>query len=86
MGLADNAAIAKHISEDGCQLILARDDVVKGQRFRFNLAGTAPIIGTVRWVFANRVGFAFDRPLCRASQEALISHCLKVHGLDLFLA
>ena len=80
------AALAKHVSAEGCQFVLKREKVVQGQRFRFNLEGQAPVIGTVRWVVAERVGFAFDRPLCRSSLDALTSHCRAVHGLELFLA
>ncbi|SFG25341.1 PilZ domain-containing protein [Novosphingobium sp. CF614] len=80
------AAMARHISADGCQFVLARDKVAPGQRFRFKLEGHEPVVGTVRWVVADRVGFAFDRPLGRDSQQALTDHCRVMHGLELFLA
>lgn len=83
---AHSAAVAKHISAEGCHLIVAQENIVRGQRFRFNLAGFKPIIGTVRWVTGKHVGFAFDMPLTRASQEALIEHCRSMHGIDLYLS
>ncbi|MEJ2409908.1 MAG: PilZ domain-containing protein [Novosphingobium sp.] len=85
-GHSSYTAVARHVFAEGCQLIVRRDRVAAGQRFRFNLEGSQPVIGTVRWVVEDRVGFAFDRPLSRQSQEALSSHCRAVHGLELFLA
>lgn len=85
MDSVHTSAVAKHVCAEGCQFVIERDTVTAGQRFRFNLKGFEPVLGTVRWVVANRIGFAFDRPLCRGSQRALIDHCQVVHGLELFL-
>ncbi|KHK91902.1 hypothetical protein LK12_08525 [Novosphingobium malaysiense] len=81
-----SAAVARHVSEDGCQFVFNETRVAPGQRFRFKLADFSPVIGTVRWVVGDHVGFAFDRPLSRDCQEALQNHCRDVHGLELFLA
>ncbi|MCJ2185338.1 PilZ domain-containing protein [Novosphingobium beihaiensis] len=79
-------ALAKHVFAEGCQFVVKQDSIAPGQRFRFNLEGLQPVVGTVRWVVEDRVGFAFDRPLSRKNQDALTSHCRSVHGLDLYLA
>ncbi len=79
-------ALAKHISAEGCQFIVRADSIATGQRFRFNLDGLEPVVGTVRWVVDDRIGFAFDRPLSRKSQDVLTSHCRSVLGLELYLA
>lgn len=79
-------AVARHVCADGCQFVLKDDRVAPGQRFRFKLDGLAPVIGTVRWVVTDRIGFAFDRPLGRDTLDALSRHCRSVHGLELFLA
>lgn len=79
-------AVAKHVYAEGCQFIVAPDSIAPGQRFRFNLDGLGPVVGSVRWVVDDRVGFAFDRPLCRKSQEVLTGYCRSVLGLDLYLA
>jgi len=60
-----SAALAKHVSAEGCQFVFNEKRVAPGQRFRFKLEGFNPVIGTVRWVVTDRVGFAFDRPLSR---------------------
>ncbi|MCT2400701.1 PilZ domain-containing protein [Novosphingobium mangrovi (ex Huang et al. 2023)] len=86
MEFAYGAVVARHVSAEGCQLILKQDQVAKGQRFRFNLDGAGAVVGTVRWVVSDRIGFAFDQPLCRRTQDALANHCRVVHGLELFLA
>lgn len=83
---AYTAAAARHISADGCQLVLGEANAAPGQRFRFDLAGFAPIIGTVRWIVADRAGFAFDQPLCSDSQRALAGRDGGMRGLELFLA
>lgn len=79
-------ALAKHVSADGCQFVVRREEFAPGQRLRFNLEGFEPVAGTVRWIVDDRVGFAFDRPLCRKSQEALSGYCRSVHGVELYLA
>ena len=83
---AHSAAVAKHVSADGCQLIVVREGIAPGQRFRFKLTDFAPVIGTVRWVTGKRVGFAFDMPIARPLQDALAEHCRSHHGIDLYLS
>lgn len=65
------AAIARHVCAEGCQLILGRGDAAPGQRFHFELPGFGLVSGTVQWVLKDRVGFAFDKPLCRVSEQVL---------------
>ncbi|WP_067733345.1 PilZ domain-containing protein [Novosphingobium naphthalenivorans] len=79
-------ALAKHVFAEGCQFVVREESITPGQRFRFNLEGLEPVIGTVRWVVQDRIGFAFDRPLNHKSQDALARHCRSVLGLDLYLA
>lgn len=84
--LAYASGVARHISSDGCQFVVEQDDVVAGQCFRLALADHPPVRGTVRWVVADRVGFAFERPISRDVQVALQQRCRSGLGLDLFLA
>lgn len=80
------AIVARHISADGCQLVLGDEVVSPGARFGFHLAGFPPVHGTVRWIVADRAGFVFDRPLCRDSQRVLAGQALPARGLALFRA
>lgn len=79
-------AVVRHLSADGCQLVLGRLKTAPGQRFRFHLAGFATVFGTVRWTVADRAGFVFDRPLCGNGQHILTGHGAAMRGLELFLA
>lgn len=79
-------ALPRHVSVDGCQLVLGGQGARPGQRFRLDLAGIAPISGTVRWAVADRVGFAFDRPLCPAGLSALSQRGTRVRELTLLPA
>jgi hypothetical protein len=83
---AYSSAVARHISAEGCQFVIERDEVAEGQRFSFGVEGHPLILGTVRWVVGDRVGFAFDRPIPRAAQEAMRLRCRVVQGLDLYLS
>lgn len=77
------AAVPRHVCAQGCQLVFGRDRVRPGERLRFSLE-TGAVAGTVRWVVEDRAGFAFDRPLGRDSETALIRHGRSLHGLALF--
>ncbi|WP_159981645.1 PilZ domain-containing protein [Novosphingobium sp. 18050] len=80
------SAVARHISSEGCQFEVVRDDIAEGQRFSFALDGYPPIRGTVRWVVSDRVGFAFDRPISRDAQSAMRKRCAIVEGVELYLS
>lgn len=80
------AIVARHVSADGCQLVLGGEEVSLGARFGFHLAGFPPVHGTVRWIVADRAGFVFDQPLCRDSQRALAGQAQPARGLALFKA
>lgn len=77
-------AVARHVSADGCQLVMGQARTQPGQRFRFHLAGFAPVSGTVRWTVADRAGFAFDSPLCRSSLRILSGHGAAMQALQLY--
>lgn len=79
------SAVAKHVSSEGCQFIVERENLVEGQRFTFTLDDHAPIQGTVRWVMSGRVGFAFDTPILREAQRAMESRGRVMQGLELYL-
>lgn len=80
------AAVPRHVSADGCQLVLRGVGIRAGERLRFDLAGAGPVAGTVRWVVADRAGFAFDRPLSRDDASALLRHGRDLPGLALYPA
>jgi hypothetical protein len=57
-------AVARHVSADGCQFTLSGALPEEGMRMFFTTRnGGERVAGTVRWVLAERIGFAFDRPL-----------------------
>lgn len=60
--------LVRHVSEDGCQLILMAKAPNVGRRLSFECAPGSTISGTIRWVLGDRVGFAFDQ---RISPEAV---------------
>jgi len=80
------SAVAQHVSSDGCQFVVERENLSRGQRFSFALDGYPPVLGTVRWVVKDRVGFAFDRPISRDAQSAMLRRSRVVQGLDLYLS
>lgn len=87
-GIKDCAysAAAKHVSAEGCQFVLGCDDAVPGQRFRFDLTGCGPVFGTVKWSVSDRIGFAFDHPLCSESLRVLIGRGDTTRGVELLPA
>ncbi|MEE4453178.1 PilZ domain-containing protein [Novosphingobium resinovorum] len=80
------SALARHVSADGCQFVVERSPIEQGQRLSFALEGYPPVLGTVRWVVKDRVGFAFDRPISRDAQSAMVRRSRVVQGLDLYLS
>lgn len=79
------SATARHVSSDGCQLVLDDDSISKGQRFTFAIEGEAPVCGAVRWVVGDRAGFAFDSPIGKATMHALERGSRRAGNLDLYL-
>lgn len=73
-GESYGSALPKHVSAEGCQLVLDTGEVHPGQRFRFELGGSHSITGTVRWSVGYHHGFVFDAPLCRTWLLALATH------------
>lgn len=64
LGVSPHAiALAKHVSPEGCQLVVERNLLEKGVRLVLSLAGCPRVTGTVRWVVEDRAGFAFDAPI-----------------------
>ncbi|VWX52233.1 hypothetical protein [Novosphingobium sp. 9U] len=78
--------VARHVTADGCQFALVGSRPSAGTRLACKLSGNAPVIGTVRWIVEDRVGFAFDQPLDAASLADLGSHCLQVKAIELVAA
>jgi hypothetical protein len=60
--------MVRHVSEDGCQLILVGKAPNVGRRLSLESSPGVTISGTIRWVLGERVGFAFDH---RISPEAV---------------
>lgn len=83
---AHACAVARHVSADGCQLVVDMQNVEQGQRLSFALDGYPPVRGTVRWVVRDRVGFAFDRPISHDAQAAMLRRSRMVQGVDLYLS
>lgn len=76
------SGFARHVSADGCQFVLDRGVLKRGQKIAFRLDGIGTIRGDVRWTVGNRVGFAFDRRLAYDVQNALQSHSKAVRHMQ----
>jgi hypothetical protein len=79
------SAVARHVTSDGCQFVIERAGVAAGQCFSFVVDDYPPVRGTVRWVVKDRIGFAFDRPISRDAQAAMLRRSRVVQGLELLL-
>lgn len=75
--------VARHVSADGCQLVLAGKAPGVGQRFSLAAGRDPTISGTIQWVLGSRVGFAFDRPLDAATALGLSAHLAQFRTLEL---
>jgi hypothetical protein len=75
---------ARHVSAEGCQLVVEREVPARGERFVFSLGGQAMVAGTVRWVVKDRVGFAFDQPIEREAQTALLAGSRTLNGIEIY--
>lgn len=80
---AHASAVARHVTADGCQFVTERLGIAAGQCFSFTLDDHPPVRGTVRWVVNDRIGFAFDRPISRDAQAAMLRRSRVVQGVDL---
>jgi hypothetical protein len=58
----------------------------KGDRFTFSVAGVQRVAGTVRWVVEDRVGFAFDRPICEEALGMLSVLARQFRPIELYRA
>ncbi|WP_235522936.1 PilZ domain-containing protein [Novosphingobium sp. Leaf2] len=82
---AHASAMARHISEDGCQLVLEAESLAQGQRVSFALEGGC-VRATVRWIVQDRAGVAFDAPLSAAQQALMVGSSRALQRLDLYAA
>jgi hypothetical protein len=78
-------AAARHVSADGCQLIVEREVLARGQRLAFDLDGSDRISGAVRWVLGDRAGFAFDAPIGSDTVRAIQCDARLADGLELYV-
>lgn len=77
------SGIAKHIAADGCQFVLERGALVRGQSVAFAIDGHGTVKGRVQWVVNDRIGFTFDNVLARDAQTALSSRSRLVPAIEL---
>lgn len=75
---------ARHVCAEGCQFVTEREQLLKGERFAFVVDGKERITGTVRWVVRDRAGFAFDAPITREMQSALLADMQNYRGIELY--
>lgn len=52
--------VARHVSADGCQVLLTAGTAVAGRRMLLMMAADRCVGGAIRWVLPDRIGFAFD--------------------------
>ena len=75
---------ARHVCAEGCQFVTEREQLSKGERLALVVDGKERITGTVRWVVRDRAGFAFDAPLTREIQSALLADTRHYKGIELY--
>ncbi|MCJ2182009.1 PilZ domain-containing protein [Novosphingobium sp. 1949] len=85
-GLRYPVGVARHVSADGCQFVLEQGALERGQNLAFLLEGFGVVRGKVRWIVADRIGFAFDGRLERDAQRALAGMARAVHRVRFELA
>lgn len=54
------SALLRHVSPEGCQLMVESLDILPGTRLAIVPESPHRITGTVRWLVGGRAGFAFD--------------------------
>lgn len=52
--------VARHVSADGCQVLLTAGSASALHRMMLSMPSGGLVGGTIRWVLADRLGFAFD--------------------------
>ena len=68
---AATAMSVRHVSAEGCQLVMDLETYRPGEELAFVLAGWPPVPGKIRWIVDDRIGFAFEHPICAAAERAL---------------
>ncbi|PEQ11779.1 hypothetical protein B2G71_15125 [Novosphingobium sp. PC22D] len=71
MGGAIGSALLRHVSAEGCQLLLESRVIRVGMRLSLALEPSIRVAGTVRWIVAGRAGFEFDQALTSRIQALL---------------
>lgn len=66
---------ARHMSCEGCQLVVDCGTLAAGQRCVLTFEPLGRIAGTVRWVVGDRAGFAFDEVMDRERQNVMKAAC-----------
>jgi hypothetical protein len=55
------SAFLRHVSAEGCQLMVESIEIASGLRFAIVVPDSSHyVLGTVRWLVGSRAGFAFD--------------------------
>ena len=75
--------VARHVSADGCQLVITGEAPGAGQRLSFAIECGATITGSIQWVVGSRAGFVFDHRIDAATATGLSNHLAKFRTLEL---
>ncbi len=78
------SGFARHVSGDGCQLVIESGMLEKGQDLAFALNGFGLVSGTVRWVVDDRAGFVFDEVIGDDKQQALARQGRARNGVEIY--
>ena len=73
----------RHVTAEGCQFLLASGYAEPDERKVFTAPDGTPVVGAIRWILEERIGFAFDRPLGDATQAALSGAVAALTALEL---
>lgn len=60
-GTVLGSALLRHVSAEGCQLMVESLDISVGMRIAIVSESKEYVTGTVRWLVSGRAGFAFDQ-------------------------
>lgn len=77
------SGVARHVCADGCQFLIEKGALARGESLSFALDGHGVIRGRVQWVVRNRIGMAFDRALQRDTAVALAARGRVARTIDL---
>lgn len=61
LGTVLGSALLRHVSAEGCQLMVESLDISVGMRIAIVVETGEFVTGTVRWLVSGRAGFAFDQ-------------------------